>query len=190
MTHVLRYSTDQLITWASVAPVCLSHDISLTERVRQLGISRRHRGCRSGKSVRSDGSRHAIASLQPVGNGAYVISGNRPSPRGPHVFHDNRSNLITVPVLRHAGSTPGRTLGFASLNVRSLSPLKLDGVLVEFRDRSLDILVLCETWHDSDSVSIRRLPGDGFSVVERARPRRAPNSLGTNHGGVAVVAAV
>ena len=92
-------------------------------------------------------------------------------------------------VLRNAGSTASRTLGFASLNVRSLSPLKLDDLLVEFRDRSLDVLVLCETWRDSDSVSIRRLRADGFSVVERARPRRVPNSLGINHRDVAVVAA-
>jgi len=49
--------------------------------------------------------------------------------------------------------------------------------------------VLSETWHDSDSISIRRLRTDGFSVDEHARPRRVPNSLGTNHGDVAVVAA-
>jgi len=129
--------------------------------------------------------------LQPAGNGDYVISGNRPSPHCRRVYHDNwsPSNLITMPVLRHAGSSAGRTLGFASQNVRSLTLLKFDALLVEFLDRSLDIVVLCETWHDSDSVSIRRLRADGFSVVEHARPRRVPNSLGTNHGDVAVVAA-
>ena len=114
----MRYSTDKLIAWAaSVVPVCLSHDVVV--RVQQLGISCRHSGCRARKSVRSRNVR-----LQPAGNGDYVISGNRPSPHCRRVYHDNwsPSNLITMPVLRHAGSTAGRTLGFASLNVRSLSP--------------------------------------------------------------------
>ena len=39
------------------------------------------------------------------------------------------------------------------------------------------------------SCAIRRLRDDGFSVVERARTRRVDDKLGTNHGGVAVVAA-
>ena len=65
------------------------------------------------------------------------------------------------------------------MNVRSLSPSKLDDLLVEFRDRQLDVLLLCETWHDADSVSIRRLRADGITEM----------SLGVNHGGVAVVAA-
>ena len=34
------------------------------------------------------------------------------------------------------------------MNVRSLS--KVDELLLEFRDRSLDVMLLCETWHDSD----------------------------------------
>ena len=59
-----------------------------------------------------------------------------------------------------------------SLNIRSLSPLKLDTLLVESRERSIDVLALCETWHDGDSVAIRRLRADVFSVVEWARPRR------------------
>ena len=55
---------------------------------------------------------------------------------------------------------------------------------------SIDVLLLCETWHDADSVSIRRLRAEGLSVVERARPRsrQAEASLAVNHGGVAVVA--
>jgi len=59
--------------------------------------------------------------------------------------------------------------------------------------RVLLCLPLCcgkaETWHDSDSVSIRCLRADGFQVIERARPRRrGANPLLTNHGGVAAVA--
>ena len=54
---------------------------------------------------------------------------------------------------------------------RSLSPSKLDDLLDEMRDRSLDVPLLCETWHDADSVSVRRLRYDGYCVIERARPR-------------------
>jgi len=67
-------------------------------------------------------------------------------------------------------------------------PLKLDNLLIQSREHSIDVLELCETWHDSDSVANRRLRADGFSVVERARPRRVDDTLSTNHGGVAVVA--
>ena len=79
----------------------------------------------------------------------------------------NRSNLVRVPVRRYVNVTSCQ-LVFGSLNIRSLSPLKLDNLLIETRDRSIDVLALCETWHDSDSVAIRRLRADGFSVVERA----------------------
>jgi hypothetical protein len=50
-------------------------------------------------------------------------------------------------------------------------------------------MLLRETWHDADSVSIRQLRMKGFSVVKRARPRRVDASMNTNHGGVAIVAA-
>ena len=75
----------------------------------------------------------------------------------------------------------GRTLTFGSLSIRSLSPLKLD---------ALDVMILCETRHDSDLVSIQRLRAGGFGVVECARPRtlRAEPSLAVNHGGEAIIA--
>jgi len=57
------------------------------------------------------------------------------------------------------------------MNVRSLSPLKLDVLLEEFRECALDVMMLCETWHDTDSVAIRSLRSQGYRVVERARPR-------------------
>jgi len=80
---------------------------------------------------------------------------------------------------------------FGCMNVRSLSQSKLDSFLIELNDQPVDIMLLCETWHDADSVAIRRLCADGYSVVERARPRarRADESLSVNHGGVAIVAA-
>jgi len=84
-----------------------------------------------------------------------------------------------------------RSVVFGSMNMRSLSPLKLDTLLTEFYDNKVDDMLLCETWHDVDSVAIRRLRADGFMVVERAhhRSQRAEKSLGVNHGGVAIVAA-
>ena len=100
-----------------------------------------------------------------------------------------RSNLVSVSIARHTEPL-GCTLTFGSLNIHSLSPLKLDALLVEQRERSLDVMILCETWHDSDSVSIQRLRAGGFGVVECARPRtlRAEPSLAVNHGGVAIIA--
>ena len=68
---------------------------------------------------------------------------------------------------RHAKQV-GRVLSFASMNVRSLSPSKLDNFLLELNDQPVDVMLLCETWHDTDSVAIRRLRADGYSVVERA----------------------
>ena len=66
---------------------------------------------------------------------------------------------------------------------------KIDDLLDVRREQKIDVLFLTETWHDSDSVSIRRLRADGFQVIERARPRRrGANPLLTNHGGVVAVA--
>ena len=61
--------------------------------------------------------------------------------------------------------------------------------VANWRERR-NVLLLCEIWHNADSVSIRRLHAEGLSVVERARPRsrEAEASVAVNHGGVAVVA--
>jgi len=58
------------------------------------------------------------------------------------------------------------------------------------RDQSIDVLCLCETWHNEDSVSIRRLRAEGLQVFERARPRSVSefSTLSTNHGGVVTAA--
>jgi len=58
------------------------------------------------------------------------------------------------------------------------------------RERALDVMLLSETWHDGDSVCIRRLRAEGLQVLERARPRTRSASLRVNHGGVAIAAAV
>ena len=49
-------------------------------------------------------------------------------------------------------------------------------------------MLLSETWHDGDSVSIRHLRSEGLQVLERARPRTRPVSLRVNNGGVAIAA--
>lgn len=100
---------------------------------------------------------------------------------------DDRAFLVSVSLSRHT-ETVGHALTFGSMNICSLSPSKLDNLLDVARDHRVDVLLLCETWHDTDSVSICRLHASGYAVVERARPRQAEASLGVNHGSVAVIA--
>jgi len=67
---------------------------------------------------------------------------------------------------------------------------KIDDIVAMKRERDLDVLCLCETWHDQDTVSIRRLRAEGLQVLECARPRPSDTmpSISTNHGGVALAA--
>ena len=97
--------------------------------------------------------------------------------------------MINVHVDRHSSST-GRQLVFSCLNICSIAN-KLDDLLEVRQDQSIDVMFLVETWHDADSVVFRRLRVDGYQVVDRPRPRTSSNvdTLSTNHGGVAVVAA-
>ena len=76
------------------------------------------------------------------------------------------------------------TLGL--LNIRSLAN-KVDDVIALRRDQAIDVLFLVETWHDSDSVSVRLLRSAGLTVLDRPRTRKRHDTLTTNHGGVAVV---
>ena len=62
----------------------------------------------------------------------------------------------------------------------------IDEIMDVRRDHALDVMLLSETWHDGDSVSIRRLRAEGLQVLERARPRARPASLHVNHGGIAI----
>ena len=50
---------------------------------------------------------------------------------------------------------------------------------------------LAETWHNADSVCMRRLRSAGFQVVDcpRSRPSATAESRAVNHGGIAVIAA-
>jgi hypothetical protein len=112
-----------------------------------------------------------------------VIVGNQPTPR---VVARRPVSVLRVHVDRHAAST-GRELVFGCYNIRSLTN-KLDNLLDVRRDLAIDVMFLVETWHDVDSVGLRRLRADGFQVVDRSRPRVRDDTLATNHGGVAVVA--
>jgi len=66
---------------------------------------------------------------------------------------------------------------------------KMDDLLEASRDKSVGVMFITETWHDTESVCLRRLRVDGYQVVDRPRPRSASSvdTVGTNHGGLAVV---
>ncbi len=78
-----------------------------------------------------------------------------------------------------------RNLTLGLLNVRSLHG-KIDDVLELRQYLSLDIFCLVETWHDADSVCIKRLRKEGLTVIEKARPRSNLDTMKTNHGGLAI----
>ena len=65
---------------------------------------------------------------------------------------------------------------------------KLGDVLDVHREQQIDVLFIQETHHDSNSVCIRRLRADGFSVVDRPRPRLHDATLANNYGGIVAVA--
>ena len=61
--------------------------------------------------------------------------------------------------------------------------------LVELiQDYKMDVIIMAETWHDPESISISKLRSRGLVVFKKARPRlpKSVNTLLTNHGGVAV----
>jgi hypothetical protein len=94
--------------------------------------------------------------------------------------------LKKVRIDRHS-TPPAASLVCGCFNVRSLAN-KVDDLLDVRHEQNIDVLFLVETWHDSDSVSLRRLRTGGFQVVDRPRPRSTTDTLATNHGGVAAVA--
>lgn len=170
-SRLTRYSERDLVLLYVQAPLCSE----LSTRIRQLGIWRPNqlitvsgdfrwrsrRRVRAGRQVRQRLLRRQPATTQQPLNCA--------------------SNATQ-------GASNG-SITFSCLNIRSLHR-KVDDVLELFRDRSIDVLCLSETWCDADSVCIRRLRSAGFSVVDQPRPRSiiTADSLAVNHGGVAVVA--
>jgi len=109
----------------------------------------------------------------PFGNGASIIVGNgRPTRLRPWARVDKHLRQPCAITLIHVPRCPkavGRALTFGSMNVQSLSSTKFDVLLDVHRENRLDVMLLCEAWHDPDSVSISRLRAGGFTVVERAR---------------------
>ena len=150
-------------------------------RLRRVRHRSPHLCCYRGR--RSGRPRRPVPTARPVGNGALVVCGNRPPA---HVGVARPPSVIRVHVDRHTSSV-GRELVFGCFNIRSVTN-KIDDLLEVRRDRSIDVLFLVETWHDTDSVAFCRLRTDGFQVVDRPRPRRRVDDLKTNHGGVAAVA--
>ena len=144
-----------------------------------------YRGCRAGRRRRAT---VVPPSLRSAGNGAYVITGRRSTVRkDPTKWHDRpRPSLLSVHVDRH--SAPKKVdVVFGCLNIRSAAS-KIDNLLDVRRDQLIDVMFLVETWHDVDSVCLRRLRAGGFQVIDRPRPRVRVDTINTNHGGVAAVA--
>ena len=105
--------------------------------------------------------------LTPVGNGAYTVTCHRLPRRS-----ISCSQPRTLTNLRDCSSSDVRDSSLfdrhpiiASLNVRSLGN-KIDDLLEVRQDRSIDVLCLVETWHDTDAVCFRRLRSDGFQVTD------------------------
>ncbi len=84
-----------------------------------------------------------------------------------------------------------RSLRLALFNVRSLEH-KLEDLLDYSFAHSFDIVLLTETWHDSDSNCVCILRQRGFNVVDcpRPRPQDTLPSMRTNHGGLVVFSSV
>jgi len=113
-----------------------------------------------------DRAARTLPELCPARNGAYVVSGYRPAPRQRVYGSDRNRNLVDIHIVRqHHAKAVGCVQVFGCMNVRSLLQSKLDSLLVELNDQPMDVLLLCETWHDADSVVIRRLHADGYSVM-------------------------
>jgi len=176
-----------LSLYSTTVPLCPN----AAERVRSLSLRavcrlhragvclRRYRGQRGGRSTRP------APCLRSLGNGSAVVLGNRPTPVAAAVRR-TQSRLVRVHVDRH-GASSGPELSLGCYNVRSLES-KVDQLLAVRRDLSIDVLLLVESWHDSDSVCLRRLRADGFTVVDKPRPRARDDSLSTNHGGIVAAA--
>ena len=104
--------------------------------MRQLGLERR--GRRGGRSVRARQQRSPPV-LRRLGNGAYTVTSCRTLARR-SVAGSRRSALIRITATLTSLS---HLLVFGSINIRSLSQSKLDDLLTEMRDRSVDVIMLC-----------------------------------------------
>ena len=188
VAHRISFTRDQLIAlWTVNSP-----SQAVRARVRWLF---RHRGCRGGAHVKSRLSRsYQISAVEEGCIPTVTVHGSdvhrEPSPTSQHYADARcqRPNLVKLRALRHVAPI-AQNLVFGCMNVRSAAG-KIDDIVTMKHDRSIDVLCLCETWHDEDSVSIRRLRAECLQVLERARPRSVSelSSLSTNHGAVAIAA--
>ena len=173
----VQYSRDQLLQlYTFTSPV----SESVTARVRCLGL---HAVCRL-RYVRRHGRIGPAVAPSPG-----VSAAGLPVPVTVCRYRGHRAGRRrALPRADRHAVRPGSDVTLGCLNVRSLGS-KLDDLVEVRRDQLIDVLFLCETWHDHDSVALHRLRVDGFQVVDRSRPRDRVDTLATNHGGVAAVAA-
>ena len=84
-----------------------------------------------------------------------MVGNRQPARLGPRARvdkHSRQPRVVTVIHVPRCAEAFGRALTFGSINVQSLSSTKLDVLLEVQREHCLDVILLCETWHDSDSV--------------------------------------
>jgi len=188
----LQYTSVQLISLCCSA----AHHAVVVDRVRTFGLwnvgrlyrIRQHkqkvfhrlydyRGCRAGRSRRKS------PGLFPAGNGAWIILGSRRTSKPDSLRNpiSRPSSLLLVHTDRHSAHRHVNVV-LGCLNIQSIAN-KLDDLLEVRRVQQLAVLYLVQTWHDSDSVSVRRLRANCFQVVDRPRPRIHDNTVATNHGG-------
>jgi hypothetical protein len=193
--EALSYSRSELFRHRNT---CVTLTTNVIASLRQHGLlllqrGRTRRGCRGGAHVQRRPTPMYTAAVP----GCHIITGNKPtiatfgqsSPAAVVDVSTSRRppNVLHVHIDRHS-TPPSKTLVMGCLNIRSLAN-KLDDLMEVRHDLSLDVMFLVETWHDSDSVCLARLRADGYLVMDRSRPRLVTDTLATNHGGMAVVAA-
>ena len=87
-------------------------------------------------------------------------------------------------VLRPLQRTSAQSLNVGISNARSVAGKAASIADWIFSER-LSLAAVTETWHDGfDSPSLVVCTPDGYSYVEKARPRQHASSMCTNHGGV------
>lgn len=186
---MIMYSRCQLLLFRRAGCLLPESTVSL---IRSFGLQRmRRRGVRAGRN-----KQRGISIISSSWRHVHSQSACRKQSVVNHFDHSdpcivtsptrlNRS-LLKVRVDRHT-TPPGTQLICGCLNVRSLAN-KIDDLFDVRRVQLIDVLFLTETWHDADSICLRRLRAEGFQVVDRARPRLRTDTLKTNHGGIVVAA--
>src|SRR5664279_252111 len=197
---------------------------SVRDKVNALGCARR--GCRAGRTlyqlisdVNNDGHKQNIAvitgnrrstrsrsTVRSVGNGAFVIGGNRRS-FSSHQSASTRSTVegteLVPPSPRHAvrRRSAARRIHLLRPTITSVPPVTLIGSFnahsvgkryAAIYDRivsgRLHLCAIVETWHDSsDDPHLIACAPPGYRYIDKARRRRDDDSeatMTTNHGGI------